>query len=259
MAVETYEWKLYCETESIWIYMWASDAPTSCPNNAAHTITSGSISQVNELSDESSFVRMYQSYYTSPDTANTTQWPITIDVSSGDLSSVCSPISFPFNVDMICGFMIKNPNGQYGDSLDGYVQPLNNGNIGTVTAVAVSGQKILYASPGSFSYIVPGHYILFGDDTKEYLVASIDLDNNKVILLENLLIGLSVDDGIKLRVKTLNKQYLSPGEERTHFCTQVSDVKGLPTTMETCVKYNHAGSGATADGTLYGNLIYRYG
>lgn len=39
MIIKT--WRLYCETESKYVYWWLpedSDAPTTCPNNSAHTV-----------------------------------------------------------------------------------------------------------------------------------------------------------------------------------------------------------------------------
>ena len=52
------KWKLYCETESAWVHWFLSeddDAPTKCPNNEAHTITSGSASIESKVGEALNF------------------------------------------------------------------------------------------------------------------------------------------------------------------------------------------------------------
>jgi hypothetical protein len=38
--MEVYKYRLWCETENGYVYVWAEEEPTSCPNNPAHTIDS---------------------------------------------------------------------------------------------------------------------------------------------------------------------------------------------------------------------------
>ena len=42
MSKTVYYYKLYCETDSKWEYVWSETPPTQCPTNTAHTIDADS-------------------------------------------------------------------------------------------------------------------------------------------------------------------------------------------------------------------------
>jgi len=41
--MDLYKYRVYCETESVWVETWAEEPVLVCPNNNGHTVTSGSI------------------------------------------------------------------------------------------------------------------------------------------------------------------------------------------------------------------------
>lgn len=41
--MDLYQYRVYCETESVWVETWAETPVLVCPNNNGHTVTSGSI------------------------------------------------------------------------------------------------------------------------------------------------------------------------------------------------------------------------
>lgn len=45
-------WRVWCETESQNVFAWSQTAPTTCPNNAAHTITASKTAAVNRRNIE---------------------------------------------------------------------------------------------------------------------------------------------------------------------------------------------------------------
>ena len=47
MSIGLRYWRVYCETESANVFAWSESAPTTCPNNAAHTITADKTAAVN--------------------------------------------------------------------------------------------------------------------------------------------------------------------------------------------------------------------
>lgn len=49
---DLYKYKIYCETESAWVTKWAEEELTVCPNNNTHTVTSGSVSIIEQMLDE---------------------------------------------------------------------------------------------------------------------------------------------------------------------------------------------------------------
>lgn len=46
------EWQIYCNTESDWVQSWSVDRPTTCKNNTAHTVNSGSVQQIQTISNQ---------------------------------------------------------------------------------------------------------------------------------------------------------------------------------------------------------------
>ena len=51
MAKKVFKYRVYCETESIYVYTWGDSTPTTCPNNNGHTITTSTVSIVDQVSD----------------------------------------------------------------------------------------------------------------------------------------------------------------------------------------------------------------
>jgi hypothetical protein len=46
MAEPIKQWRVRCTTESAYVYIWADTQPTTCPNNAAHTIATDATAAV---------------------------------------------------------------------------------------------------------------------------------------------------------------------------------------------------------------------
>ena len=45
----TYQYRIWCNTESAWVFTWSNDTPTECPNNAGHSIDTDSITIVDSV------------------------------------------------------------------------------------------------------------------------------------------------------------------------------------------------------------------
>ncbi len=41
----TTEWRIYCETESSWVYEWNDTVITTCPTDIGHTVNNDSIQE----------------------------------------------------------------------------------------------------------------------------------------------------------------------------------------------------------------------
>jgi len=44
-----YKYRLYCTTDEKWEYIWAENAPTTCPTNVSHTVNSNSIGALEDI------------------------------------------------------------------------------------------------------------------------------------------------------------------------------------------------------------------
>ncbi len=54
MAV-VYKFRIWCVTESIYVYVWSGTEPTQCPNDSGHTIDTSSIVSVESIGDAQSY------------------------------------------------------------------------------------------------------------------------------------------------------------------------------------------------------------
>jgi len=48
---DLYKYKIFCETEGLFVYSWGESEPTTCPNNNTHTVTAGSATIVQAVKD----------------------------------------------------------------------------------------------------------------------------------------------------------------------------------------------------------------
>ncbi len=47
-----YQYRVWCETENSWVYLWDKETPTVCPNNNAHTINTDKIVVMAKKADQ---------------------------------------------------------------------------------------------------------------------------------------------------------------------------------------------------------------
>ena len=49
--MDLYKYRVYCETESAWAETWGEEPVLVCPNNNGHTVTSGSVTIIEQKLD----------------------------------------------------------------------------------------------------------------------------------------------------------------------------------------------------------------
>ena len=93
-----YKYRIYCNTDNKWEYVWSETAPTTCPTNTAHSVNSTSVSVVEtsstsvvEIKEESTptgghFSSTTVSFDCPPNTTTgqDTSWPINISALNVD-------------------------------------------------------------------------------------------------------------------------------------------------------------------------------
>lgn len=62
MNTIVYRWRLFCNTENDWVYLWSENTPTTCPNNTGDVINTSSIQLVDQVQvNDVNIVNMSQS------------------------------------------------------------------------------------------------------------------------------------------------------------------------------------------------------
>lgn len=112
MSIVVYYYKLYCETESKFVYVWSSEVPTVCPNDPTHTVRSAQA--LRELKENVVYV---------DDKENNTnghyayeEWALTIPPNSTQTDT----ISYPYDIGII-GVIYKDQTSLSGCIVNTFV------------------------------------------------------------------------------------------------------------------------------------------
>lgn len=211
MDENLYKWALWCDTcecERRTEFIPESDGgPTVCPYNNAHTnVRDQTI--VDTVSLCIGQVKIIDTDKLDPVTANTIYKGEKIEVGAGEsvgdwFRDLHSPI------EAVCGeAYVDDGDWSYGDRVDFWLQPPNNGVIGVTTAVAAQGQPVVSVSADVLQNIKVGFYLTFGEsarDTAVYRIKGIDTQNGLVTLEENLEAEVPSGSTVHLRVYYLRE------------------------------------------------------
>ena len=186
MAESIKEWRVYCETEEVYHSVWldaTSSAPTTCPINTGHTITSNlthdvtSHSLIDRVMIEEEESGRTQGYFKS--VCKTIQ----ID---GNVDSVTSlAISWPYKTTLLTGWFYSQQD-QVGDYVSAFMAP--NTITGYITSDIVSGNNVISVSNTVIENIAVGFDVALTNGVlKSEMgeVLSIDEDNMTITTTEN--------------------------------------------------------------------------
>lgn len=125
MSRSVSKYRVYCETEAAYIYTWGDTLPTVCPNNNTHTITTGTVSIVEEIQENTVSIKQESiptggnfkcKGYSFVATANTT---------------TSYSVSWSYNTTAMV-VHIQSNESQLGDVLEAVVYPEQT--VGVITA-----------------------------------------------------------------------------------------------------------------------------
>lgn len=180
-----YKYRLYCNDESTWKYVWSETSPTTCPTNTSHDINLESITDIEKLAsnqvklnpiDIPNDYRNVGGYYRLKTHS--------IEVAPNTTST--STFSFPYPIAVIGGYL-SVPDNYEDDCFTlgcGY-----DTTLGIITQDIVSGATSIVATPTSLQYMRIGGYLRLTDgvNTTEYIeISDINKETNVVTLLSSI-------------------------------------------------------------------------
>lgn len=165
-----YLYRIYCQTENVYVNKWSETLPTTCPNNNTHTISQNTIAIVDKISPNSISIKQESVptggnfkikgfVYSCPANQTTTfnvSWPINITVSTVRIYSIAS---------------------QIGDVLNASVNPETV--VGILTAECSIGQTIASVNSTVISNSKIG-YICYINSEKLGMITNVDPVNNTI-------------------------------------------------------------------------------
>lgn len=209
-STTVYYYRLYCNTESVFVNVWSPTTPTVCPNNNSHTIDNNSITILNNISNTNVYV---QNNNTSNITGNYRTESYSIFCSAN--STQVTNYTWPINIGVTSVFF-NLTSDHTGDIINSIIAP--NTTIGYITQNLSTGSNLITVNPGVFTNINKGYLINITDGTNgTNLGQALTLNTtNNTILCEltsgsNFITGNYVQMGIN-NVRNFVLQY--PGSIR---------------------------------------------
>ncbi len=199
-----YQYRIWCETENMYTYVWSESLPTVCPNDTTHVISASTITIVGKM--ETPMVTIQNDIPGSYQSST-----VRIDVPSGATGSIyIQDISFPYDIYIWTTEFVSDAS-MIGDEFNIIASP--NTTIGVITAPALIGATTLNVSSTIFTsgYVTRGVDISISDGTNTQILGRVtDIDAvNQTITIENALIsGYNAGSFVLLNVYVVRNQYI---------------------------------------------------
>ena len=107
-ATTIYKYRIFCQTENQFVYLWSETSPTQCPNNSSDSVNLNSISIVDEISTD--LITIKDEYV--PTGHNFKTETRKISVAAGpDVTSI-EYFSWPFNITVMNMYFVTTDDHQ---------------------------------------------------------------------------------------------------------------------------------------------------
>lgn len=120
-----YNYRVYCTTDSKFVTIWGTEAPTTCPENNTHTIDSNATTILNQISTNTVSIEEE----TIPTNGYYKLEMIKMTVSAGETKT--KDITFPYPINIL-SFFVSTDTSNQGDVISWHVMPKTT--IGVLTA-----------------------------------------------------------------------------------------------------------------------------
>lgn len=211
MATTVNQWRIYCETESVFVtgYLPEGSTCTVCFNNNTHLVNANSISIINTVSTSTTMISTQLSGITN---GNFRAEKKKLICSAGSAEGVISSqsVSFPYNLNILA-FSVQISPENVGDFIEIAITPISY--IGVLESPITSGDTILTLTPFVFGFLSIGYQLVFTNNTNGFKeetseILSVNTNNNSVTLTSGLVTSFPAGSYIKFQLKRLKTYYL---------------------------------------------------
>lgn len=189
-----YQYRIYCNTEATWKYVWDTEEPSKCPSSDSHSVNLNSIMIINVIKDDEVVIKQEKTPTGGRLRVSTIDF-IVEPSTTGILTK-----SFPINLTML-GTSSKTQDSQENDNLSVHIAP--NTTIGAITSPCDNGATSIIVSSTVITNIFVGGFInLFNGSisSNDSQVISIDSSTNTLTLETTLNNSFSAGSEVRLTV-----------------------------------------------------------
>lgn len=178
MGKTVFYYRMFCETENDYVYVWNDKRPSKCPNSSAHTIRNNSVTITRRVAQ--SDVKVLEE---DPDDGGVTgghfavkSLPMTI----GPSETKTATHTWPHAISVFAIEFISSAN-QLGDVVDVYINP--EATIGALSGDVASGATVLPVTDSVLVYARVGFEITLDDGVNNEAlgaITAIDTATNEI-------------------------------------------------------------------------------
>lgn len=159
MATTVYYYKLWCNTDNQWEYVWRETDPVVCPTNSAHTIDTNSISIVNEVSNQEVKI-IEETSATTGHHYRLISRKFASQIAANDEANM--DLTFPYPISIVAGYTFIKAT-QEGDNMCVIVSP--DTTIGAITADITATDTVVKVQQSVIDNTFIGAKVRFTDLT----------------------------------------------------------------------------------------------
>jgi len=212
MATEVNKYRIWCETESAHVYVWAEAEPTVCPNNNGHTIDASKTAVVDtitttevRLAEDAKNVVEINEVSNSPLNYRNKAPDVMLIIAPGENSGYMEFASlYDYQLLSIEYFSGDGSGAKLGDKISAWVDYRRDlfsilGPYGVLQEDETTADATIKVSPIVFGtgLLQVGYYVHFGAASNpEYEIIAMDREAETITLDRNLEIARSIGDHI---------------------------------------------------------------
>ena len=153
---EVNEYKIYCNTDSKWEYMWGVTPPTTCPTNTAHSVDLSSVSVAHVVAEKIVIIQEEEV----PTGGHFGAETIIID--AGNFETKVKDVSWPIPISVL-EIIVHPTTGMENDTISVDIAP--NTTVGVLTATGATGATVHSVSSTVTDNIKVGYYACLAGHT----------------------------------------------------------------------------------------------
>jgi hypothetical protein len=228
-------YRIYCNSESIFVYNWGTEPPTTCCNNHEHTVDTGTISILQTISQNSVYIQ---------NLTGTTGGQYRCESKSFTVAANSvgyEDYTWPFDISVKSVFFHTSED-QAGDLVKSLIAP--HATIGVLTASASSNDTAITVSPTVLVYAQRGYLLTLVNNTNgftEEIGQYVSFSGNTITVSQAIVAAFPAGSYVQMTVNNIDLIIGPPG------CMKM-EAKGSTSSLlpaGTIVRAQYSNNGAT--------------
>jgi hypothetical protein len=233
MSKQVHKYRLFCNTEQTYHFVWSDSTPTTCPANNQHEIDNVTISIIDSIT--TSAVNIVQESV--PTGGNYRVEGRKLDISANSTQS--EDIVFPYQLSVLT-ITIHTSEENEDDILNCYIAP--NTTVGVLTQAATQGDTTLHVWPTVVANMKVGYRVSIVDSVPIDLGECIAMDtvNNTITLQSGIPQGFDNGSFVQMTINNV-KNFVLKGDTVYELARKTIGSSALAPGLVVRIQYQNLG------------------